>query len=96
LGTPLTNATEKVSLVKFLKDVNTERNSRWEIRTYQAPSKPHRRFLVLDDRSIVTCGMSLNHIDKDEVLDREHSGSEYARHDQDFFEDNWKKGTVIS
>ena len=35
----------------------------------------------------MTCGMSLNQIDKDEVLDREPAGSENAKHDQRFFDD---------
>ena len=95
LGAPLTKVTEKGSLINFLKHINTERNSRWEIRAYMAASKPHRRFLVLEDGGIVTCGMSLNRIDKDEVLDREQGGSEYAKHDCEFFEDNWRKGTPL-
>jgi hypothetical protein len=96
LGAPLNNATEKGSLVSFLRDINKERKSSWEIRTYVASSKPHRRFLVLQDGGVVTCGMSLNHIDKDEVLDRESPGSEYAKHDCEFFEVNWKKATVLA
>jgi len=97
LGTPkpLSNSTEKLSLVSLLKDVNTERKTTWEVRTYLEAIKPHRRFLVLDDGSVVTCGMSLNHIDKDEVLDREPSGSELARHDQRFFDDKWRIGTPL-
>jgi hypothetical protein len=98
LGTPqgVKNATEKKSLVALLNDLNTERNTRWEIRTYTDTSRPHRRFLVLNDGAVVTCGMSLNHINKDEVLDREECGSQYAQHDLGFFEENWNKATVVS
>ena len=95
LGSPITKTTELTPLVGLLKDINTEKKTSWEIRTYVAASKPHRRFLVLDDGSIVTCGMSLNHIDKDEVLDRIVKGSEYAKHDCDFFEDKWKSATPL-
>src|SRR5258706_16029043 len=87
LRPPMTKVTERTTLLSLLKDINTERKSNWEIRSYVGTAKPHRRFLVLDDGSVVTCGMSLNHIDKDEVLDRESSGSENARHDHQFFED---------
>jgi len=98
LGTPnsLSKSTERKSLIGFLKDINTERKATWEVRTYTAASKPHRRFLVLDDGSVVTCGMSLNHINKDEVLDRETAGSENAKHDQQFFADKWKIGAVVT
>jgi hypothetical protein len=96
LGSPITKATERTPLVGFLRNINSERTTTWEIRTYVAASKPHRRFLVLDDGSIVTCGMSLNHIDKDEVLDRIAVTSEYAKHDRDFFEEKWKPGTIVS
>jgi len=98
LGTPqvLKNSTEKKSMVSLLTDINAERNTTWEIRTYLQASKPHRRFLVLADGSVVTCGMSLNHIDKDEVLDREPAASENAGYDQRFFEDKWKSGTVVT
>jgi hypothetical protein len=97
LGTPkpLTKSTEKKSLIGFLNDINTERKTTWEVRTYVQASNPHRRFFVLDDGSVVTCGMSLNHIDKDEVLDREPAGSENAKHDQQFFDDKWKIGAVV-
>jgi hypothetical protein len=97
LGTakPLSNSTEKKSFLGLLKDANTERKSSWEARIYPAGIRPHRRFLILHDGSIVTCGMSLNHIDKDEVLDREPSGSENAKHDQQLFEDKWTTATPI-
>jgi hypothetical protein len=97
LGTakPLSNSTEKKSLLGLLKDINTERKASWQIRIYSATTKPHRRFLILDDGSIVTCGMSLNHIDKDEVLDHEPAGSENAKHDQQLFENEWKSATPV-
>jgi hypothetical protein len=91
----LSNSTEKKSFVSLLKDINTERKASWEVRIYPAASKPHRRFLILDDGSIVTCGMSLNHIDKDEVLDHESCGSENAKHDCQLFEAQWKIATSV-
>jgi hypothetical protein len=97
LGTPkpLSKSTDRMAMIGLLKDINTERKATWEVRTYTEASAPHRRFLVLDDGSVVTCGMSLNHIDKDEVLDREPAGSENANHDHQFFDDKWKIGTVV-
>lgn len=95
LGSPITKNTERTPLVGLLRDINSEKNWAWEVRTYVAAARPHRRFLVLDDGSVVTCGMSLNHIDKDEVLDREPAGSENARHDQQFFDDKWKSGLPV-
>jgi len=95
LRPPVTKPTERAALVGLLKDINSERKTTWVIRTYVRPTKPHRRFLVLDDGSIVTCGMSLNQIDKDEALERIVAGSEYAIHDRAFFEDEWKGGTPL-
>lgn len=97
LGTekPLSKPTEKKSFLGLLSDINTERKTLWEFRIYSAATKPHRRFLVLDDGSIVTCGMSLNHIDKDEVLDHEPSASENAKHDHQLFEDEWRIATPV-
>jgi hypothetical protein len=97
LGTAktLSNSTEKKSFLGLLNDINTERKASWQVRIYPATTKPHRRFLILNDGSIVTCGMSLNHIDKDEVLDHEQSGSENAKHDHQLFEDKWKTATPI-
>jgi hypothetical protein len=89
LGSPLTKATEKTSLAGLIRNINTERNTKWEVRTYGTAVKPHRRFLIFDDGSILTCGMSLNNINKDEVLERIAAGSEYAKHDRQFFDDNW-------
>lgn len=97
LGTakPLSKSTEKQAFLSFLRDVNTERKSLWEVRLYSAATKPHRRFLILGDGSIVTCGMSLNHIDKDEVLDHEPAGSENSKHDHQLFDQQWKTATPI-
>jgi hypothetical protein len=94
-STPLSKSTEKKSFLSLLKDINTERKALWEARVYPSSTKPHRRFLILDDGSIVTCGMSLNHIDKDEVLDHEPSGSENAQHDHQLFEDKWRTAAPI-
>jgi len=97
LGTEKTfsKSTEKKSFLGLLKDINSERKASWEARVYAASSKPHRRFLILQDGSVVTCGMSLNHIDKDEVLDHETTGSENAKHDHQLFEQQWKIATAI-
>jgi hypothetical protein len=97
LGTAktLSNSTEKKSFLSLISDINTERKSSWQVRIYPSTTKPHHRFMILNDGSIVTCGMSLNHIDKDEVLDHEPSGSENAKHDHQLFEDKWKTATPI-
>lgn len=97
LGTEktLSKSTERKSLIGLLKDINSERKATWEARVYPASSKPHRRFLMLQDGSVVTCGMSLNHIDKDEVLDCEAAGSENALHDHQLFEQQWKIATAV-
>jgi hypothetical protein len=97
LGTPkpYSKTTVKIAMIGFLNDINTERNTSWEVRTYMEASSPHRRFLVLDDGSVVTCGMSLNSTNKDEVLDREPAGSGNATHDHQFFDEKWKTGTPL-
>ena len=97
LGTEktLSKSIEKKSFKSLLKDINSERKATWEARVYPASSKPHRRFLMLQDGSVVTCGMSLNHIDKDEVLDHEVAGSENAQHDHKLFDQQWKIATPI-
>jgi hypothetical protein len=97
LGTAktLSKLIQKQTFLSLLGDVNTERKVSWEIRIYPTGSKPHRRFLVLDNGSIVTCGLSLNHIDKDEVLDHETSGSENATHDQELFEREWRTASRL-
>jgi hypothetical protein len=97
LGTAktLSNSTDKKSFLGLLNDINTERKASWQVRIYPATTKPHRRFMILNDGSTVTCGMSLNHIDKDEVLDHEPAGSENAKHDHQLFEDKWKTAMPI-
>ena len=95
LGAPLAKPTEKAALVHFLSNINAERKTNWKIRTYATTEKPHRRFLIFDDGTILTCGMSLNNINKDEVLERITSGSEYAKHDRQFFEDKWKQSQPV-
>jgi hypothetical protein len=95
LSAPGINPTESISLVNFLNLINTERSSNWEIRVYSTSSKPHRRLLVCDDGSVITCGMSLNKVDEDEILDRFPAGSELAKQDSQFFEENWKMATSL-
>jgi len=79
----------------FLRDLNIEKHSRWEMRTYCTPEKPHRRFLVCSDGSIVTCGLSLNNLNKDEVLELIPRDSELAKHDRTLFEEKWKLAVVL-
>jgi len=95
LSAPGIKPTASISLVNFLNQINAERSSNWEIRVYSTSSKPHRPFLVCDDGSVVTRGMSLNKVDTDEILDRLPAGSEPAKHDGQFFEENWKTGTSL-
>ena len=95
LSAPGIKPTESISLVNFLNQINTERSSNWEIRVCPASSKPHHGFLVCEDGSVITCGMSLNKVDKDEILDRLPAGSELAKHDGRFFEENWERGTSL-
>lgn len=77
------------SVNSFLRDLNTEMGSQWELRSYSGTPKPHRRFLILQDKIVVTCGLSLNNIDKDETLDRLPAGNALAEYDRKFFESNW-------
>ena len=95
LSAPGIKPTESIGLVSFLNQINTERLSSWEIRVYSESSTPHRGFLVCDDGSVVTCGMSVSKIEKDEILDRLPAGSELARHEVQFFEEIWKRGTSL-
>ncbi len=83
------------TLAAFLQDINTEKCSHWEVRTYTTPEKPHRRFLICADGSIVTCGMSLNNLNKDEVLDLVPASDKRADHDLRFFQERWKLATVV-
>ena len=83
------------SVASFLRDLNTEIGSQWELRAFSGPTKPHRRFLILHDKSVVTCGLSLNNINKDEALDRVPKGDAYADYDHNFFDDSWKSATPV-
>jgi hypothetical protein len=83
------------TLAAFLHDLNTEKESQWEVRTYAKPERPHRRFLICADGSIITCGLSLNNLNKDEVLDVILANDKLADHDQKFFEEKWKLGTPV-
>lgn len=83
----------KTAIVSFLKDLNKEMSSQWQLHTYTGTAKLHRRFLILEDNSVVIVGLSLNDIDKDEVLDRVPASSNDASHDCKFFEDCWTAST---
>ncbi len=73
----------------FLADLNAEMGMHWELRAYPGATKPHRRFLVLEDRSVVTCGLSLNNMNKDEALDNLPAGADLAEYDRNFFDNCW-------
>ena len=77
------------SVNSFLRDLNIEMGSQWELRAYSGAAKPHRRFLILGDKTIVNCGLSLNNLNKDEVLSRLPMGDELADYDRTFFDDCW-------
>lgn len=83
------------SVASFLRDLNTEMKSQWELRAYSSTAKPHRRFFVLQDDSVVTFGLSLNDINKDEVLDRIPATNEHAGYDRKFFDNCWASGTPV-
>src|SRR6266478_4418152 len=79
----------------FLRDLNAEMGSQWELRAYSGTTKPHRRFLILQDKSVVTCGLSLNNIDKNEVLDCLPAGDALADYDSKFFDNCWASATPL-
>jgi hypothetical protein len=83
------------SINSFLRDLNAEMGSRWELRAYSGTTKPHRRFLILQDKSVVTCGLSLNNINKDEALDRLPTGDVLADYDRNFFDNCWVSATPL-
>jgi hypothetical protein len=96
LGAPTKNATLMATLAKFLcDDINTQNKNQWAMRTYFTPERPHRRFLVCSDGSVITCGLSLNNLNKDETLDLIPASDERAKHDCQFFEEKWKSGNPI-
>src|ERR1017187_1744514 len=77
------------SLKSFLQDLNAEMSSKWELRAYSGATKPHRRFLILQDRSVLTCGLSLNNMNKDEALDHLPMEDDLADYDRKFFDNCW-------
>ena len=83
------------SVASFLRDLNAEIGCQWELRAYSGKTKPHRRFLILQDKSIITCGLSLNNINKDEVLDQIMMSDELAGHDREFFDKCWLSATPV-
>lgn len=83
------------SVESFLQDLNTEMSSQWELRAYSGATKPHRRFLILQDRSVVTCGLSLNNMNKDEALDHLPVGDNLADYDRQFFDNCWTSATPL-
>jgi hypothetical protein len=83
------------SVNSFLHDLNTELDSHWELRVYSGTAKPHRRFLILEDDSIVTSGLSLNDINKDEALDRLSAGNDLADYDRKFFYTAWQSAKPL-
>jgi hypothetical protein len=84
------------SLRSFLGEINKELSARWEVRTYQTAAKPHRRFLVLQDSSVVTCGVSLNDINKDEALEHLSRENEAAEYDCKFFYTHWESAQPVT
>jgi hypothetical protein len=84
-----------VTITSFISDLNIEMGSQWELRAYASTIKPHRRFLILQDKSVVTCGLSLNNINKDEALDRIPAGNELAEYDRNFFNNCWTSATPV-
>lgn len=83
------------TLAAYLHDLNTEKKSQWEFRIYATSEEPHRRFLICADGSIITCGLSLNNLNKDEVLEVIPANDKLADHDRRFFEQKWKLGTIV-
>jgi hypothetical protein len=83
------------SVASFLRDLNAEMGSQWELRAYSGKIKPHRRFLILQDNSIITCGLSLNDVNKDEVLNPIPTGDELAKHDRELFDKCWASSTPV-
>jgi hypothetical protein len=84
------NRTTRQSALDWIADVNAEQGSNWKLLAYAAGDHGHRRFLLLKDGTLVTCGMSLNHTDKDETLDRLSPDTEEALHDVHFFNEKWQ------
>jgi hypothetical protein len=77
------------SVNSFLRDLNDEMGTKWELRAYSGTTKPHRRFLILQDKSVITCGLSLNNMNKDEALDHQPMSADLAGYDREFFDNCW-------
>lgn len=89
------NRNQRQAILDCIADVNAEQASHWKLLAYQAGEHPHRRFLLLKSGAIITCGMSLNRIDKDEVLDRVSADTELSLHDRQFFDEKWGKARSL-
>jgi hypothetical protein len=77
------------SVNSFLRDLNDEIGTRWELRAYSGTTKPHRRFFILQDKSVITSGLSLNNMNKDEALDHLPMSADLAGYDREFFDNCW-------
>ena len=77
------------SVNSFLWDLNAEMSTKWELRAYSGTTKPHRRFLILQDKSVITSGLSLNNMNKDEALDHLPMSADLACYDREFFDNCW-------
>jgi hypothetical protein len=95
LMAPLKAGKAVASIASYLRDLNTEMCSQWKLRSYTGTTKPHRRFLILQDKSVITCGLSLNNINKDEALDRISMGDNLADYDRNFFDKCWVSATPV-
>jgi hypothetical protein len=83
------------SVNSFLRDLNAEMGTKLELRAYSGTTKPHRRFLILQDKSVITCGLSLNNMNKDEALDHLPMGVALADYDRRFFDNCWASATSL-
>lgn len=95
LRAPPKAARAAASIASFLRDLNAEMSSQWELRAYASTTTPHRRFLILQDKSVITCGLSLNNINKDEALDWIPNGADLANYDRSFFDTCWVSATPL-
>jgi hypothetical protein len=77
------------SVNSFLRDLNDEMGTKWELCAYSGTRKPHGRFLILQDKSVITCGLSLNNMNKDEALDHLPMSADLAGYDREFFDNCW-------
>jgi len=63
------------------------------MRTYNEGA--HRRFSICSDGSVVTFGLSLNNLNKDEVIEFIPANDPHAEHDRNFFEEKWKVSVAL-